>query len=33
MAMSTATGGPILTPAQVHALVIQPLIGSPSLRK
>jgi HK97 family phage major capsid protein len=26
MAMSTITGGPILTPAQVHSLVIQPLI-------
>ena len=26
MAMSTATGGPILTPEQVHSLVIQPLI-------
>src|SRR5258707_9080237 len=26
MAMSTTTGAPILTPAQVNALVIQPLI-------
>ena len=26
MAMTTVTGGPVLTPAQVHALVVQPLI-------
>ena len=26
MAMTTVTGSPVLTPAQVHALVIQPLI-------